>query len=122
MLRENWSDAGPGFHPVSSSDYLPAAQLRDLQLRRLQSMVGRAYAHVPLFRGRMDVRGLTPASITDFARRRPDWPSVELMRRRAEQALSDMNLSPTDEIAAAEVLSNLAAGEALSEATAKHRS
>ena len=29
MLRENWNDAGPGFHPVSSSDYLPAAQLRD---------------------------------------------------------------------------------------------
>ena len=62
MLRENWNDAGPGFHPVSSSDYLPAAQLRDLQLRRLQSMVGRAYAHVPLFRGRMDARGLTPES------------------------------------------------------------
>ena len=67
MLRENWNDAGPGFHPVSSSDYLPAAQLRDLQLRRLQSMVGRAYAHVPLFRGRMDVRGLTPASIESLA-------------------------------------------------------
>lgn len=67
MLRENWSDAGPGFHPVSSSDYLPAAQLRDLQLRRLQSMVGRAYAHVPLFRGRMDARGLTPASIEFLA-------------------------------------------------------
>ena len=49
---------------------------------------------------RRGVEGLTPASITDFARRRPDWPSVELMRRRAEQALSDMNLSPTDEIAA----------------------
>ena len=31
-------------------------------------------------------------------------------------------LAATDEIAAAEVLSNLAAGEALSEATAKHRS
>ena len=54
MLRENWNDAGPGFHPVSSSDYLPAAQLRDLQLRRLKSIVGRAYAHVPLFRERMD--------------------------------------------------------------------
>lgn len=44
--------------------------------------------------------GLTPAIITDFARRRPDWPSVELMRRRAEQALSEMNLSPADEVAA----------------------
>ena len=63
MLRENWNDAGPGFHPVSSSDYLRAAQLRDLQLRRLQSIVARAYAHVPLFRERMDARALTPASI-----------------------------------------------------------
>lgn len=44
--------------------------------------------------------GLTPAEITSFASRRPDWPSVELMRRRAEQALSDLNLSPNDEIAA----------------------
>ncbi|MCM5552081.1 lytic transglycosylase domain-containing protein [Pleomorphomonas sp. NRK KF1] len=49
---------------------------------------------------RRGVEGLTPGTITDFARRRPDWPSVELMRRRAEQALSDMNLSPADEIAA----------------------
>ncbi len=49
---------------------------------------------------RRGVDGLTPGTITDFARRRPDWPSVELMRRRAEQALSDMNLSPADEIAA----------------------
>ena len=47
MLRENWNDAGPGFHPVSASDYLPAAQLRELQLRRLKHIVGRAYAHVP---------------------------------------------------------------------------
>ncbi len=67
MLRENWNDGGPGFHPVSSSDYLPAAQLRDLQLRRLQSIVGRAYAHVPLFRERMDARSLTPASIESLA-------------------------------------------------------
>jgi len=44
--------------------------------------------------------GLTPAEITSFAARRPEWPSVELMRRRAEQALSDLNLSPSDEIAA----------------------
>ncbi len=67
MLRENWNDAGPGFHPVSASDYLPAAQLRELQLRRLKHIVGRAYAHVPLFRERMDARGLTPASIESLA-------------------------------------------------------
>ena len=47
MLRENWNDAGPGFHPVSSSDYLPAAQLRELQLRRLKHIVGRATPTCP---------------------------------------------------------------------------
>lgn len=51
---------------------------------------------------RRGAEGLTPATITDFARRRPDWPSVELMRRRAEQALSDMSLTPAEEIAAYE--------------------
>lgn len=44
--------------------------------------------------------GLQPADITAFAGRRPDWPSVELMRRRAEQALANLELSPSDEIAA----------------------
>ena len=33
MMGENWNDAGSGFHPVSAPDYLPAAQLRELQLR-----------------------------------------------------------------------------------------
>lgn len=49
---------------------------------------------------RRGVSGLTPGEITDFARRRPDWPSAELMRRRAEQALADMKLAPADTLAA----------------------
>jgi len=48
------------FHPVSAPDYLPAPQLRDLQLHRLKQMVRRAYQHVDLFRRRMDERKLTP--------------------------------------------------------------
>jgi len=67
MLRENWNDAGAGFHPVSAPDYLPTAQLRDLQLRRLQAVVGRAFDNVPLFKERMTERGLTPANITKLA-------------------------------------------------------
>lgn len=67
MLRENWNDAGAGFHPVSAPDYLPTAQLRDLQLRRLQAVVGRAYDNVPLFRERMNERKLTPANIGSLA-------------------------------------------------------
>ena len=67
ILRENWNDVGQGFHPVSAPDYLPEAQLRDLQLRRLKAIVARAYENVALFRERMDQRQLTPASIESLA-------------------------------------------------------
>ena len=67
MMGENWNDAGSGFHPVSAPDYLPAPQLRELQLRRLKAVVERAYANVTPFRERMAERGLTPASIETLA-------------------------------------------------------
>jgi phenylacetate-CoA ligase len=51
------------FHPASAPDYLPPAQMRQLQLDRLRSVVGRAFDHVGLFRARLDERGLTPADI-----------------------------------------------------------
>ncbi len=62
-MYEQWNDSPGGFHPASAPDYLPIPQLRDLQLRRLRKVVGRAYDNVGLFRKRMDERGLTPASI-----------------------------------------------------------
>ena len=46
-------DTWGGFHPASAPDYLPVAQMRALQLGRLQAIVRRAYAHVELFRARM---------------------------------------------------------------------
>ena len=67
MMRENWNDEGQGFHPVSAPDYLPAPQLRELQLRRLKAVVGRAYANVAPFRERMVERGITPDSIETLA-------------------------------------------------------
>lgn len=67
MMRENWNDHGQGFHPVSAPDYLPATQLRELQLRRLKAIVSRAYENVPLFQERMKDRGLTPACIESLA-------------------------------------------------------
>ncbi|HOX03382.1 MAG TPA: phenylacetate--CoA ligase [Candidatus Paceibacterota bacterium] len=63
MMSELWCDQGQGFHPASTSDYLPVPQLRDLQLRRLKSVVRRAYDHVALFRQRMDEKNLTPNSL-----------------------------------------------------------
>ena len=50
-------------HPVSAPDFLPPAQLRDLQLQRFQGMVRRAYERVALFRQRMDERGMTPEDL-----------------------------------------------------------
>ncbi len=51
------------FHPVSSPDFLPLAQLQDLQLQRLKSTVQNAYDHVALFRQRMAERDLKPADV-----------------------------------------------------------
>jgi len=53
----------PPMHPASAMDFLPPAQLQDIQLARLQAMVQRAFDHVALFRERMDRRGVTPADV-----------------------------------------------------------
>ncbi len=67
MQIELWNDAAGRFHPASAPDYLPLPQLRQVQLQRLQAVVRRAYEHVPLFRARLDERGLTPADIQSLA-------------------------------------------------------
>ena len=59
------------FHPASAPDYVPPAQLKQLQLERLCGVVTRAYDRVALFRSRMDARGMKPAdmeSLDDIAR------------------------------------------------------
>jgi phenylacetate-CoA ligase len=58
-----WNDPAGGFHPVSAPDYLPRSKLAEVQLQRLRSVVGRAFERVPIFRRRMEERGLTPQSI-----------------------------------------------------------
>lgn len=50
-------------HPESMPDYLEPGELRALQLARLQATVARCYDRVPLFRQRMDERGLSPADV-----------------------------------------------------------
>jgi phenylacetate-CoA ligase len=67
MLKELWNDAAGGFNPVSAPDFLPEQQLREVQLRRLKAVVTRAYERVPLFRQRLEKRGLTPESIQSLA-------------------------------------------------------
>jgi phenylacetate-CoA ligase len=53
----------PPLHPSSTMDYLPPAQLRDVQLTRLKLMVQRAFDRVSLFRERMNERKLKPADL-----------------------------------------------------------
>ncbi len=67
MQTELWNDAAGGFHPVSSPDFLPAARLKEVQLRRLRAVVARAYLNVPLFRERLQARDLTPEAIETLA-------------------------------------------------------
>jgi phenylacetate-CoA ligase len=53
----------PPLHPASAMDFLPLAQLRDVQFARLTDMVQRAYDRVALFRQRMEERKLRPADL-----------------------------------------------------------
>ena len=53
----------PPLHPASAVDFLPLAQLHDLQFARLKAMVQRAYDRVALFRKRMEERRLQPADL-----------------------------------------------------------
>lgn len=62
-LAEQWNDIGGRFHPATASDYLPEAQLKELQLQRLKATVQLSYDNVALFRSRMDAAGLTPENI-----------------------------------------------------------
>lgn len=48
---------------LNQADFLPPADLQTLQLARLKRTVERAYARVPLFRKRMDERGVRPDHI-----------------------------------------------------------
>jgi phenylacetate-CoA ligase len=50
-------------HPASAPDYLPAEQMRGLQLSRLRATVRRAYQHVELYRRRMDEAQVSPEDV-----------------------------------------------------------
>jgi len=66
-MNSNGTLSRPAFHPVSVPDFLPASQLRALQLQRLRATVTRTYENVALFRQRMDVRALKPAALETLA-------------------------------------------------------
>ena len=51
------------FNPLSSMDFLPKKQLREIQSQRLCQIVKRAFKHVELFENRLKERNLTPDDI-----------------------------------------------------------
>ncbi len=62
-MSKQANDSPGMFHPASAPDYLPVRQLRDLQLRRLKAIVGRAYERVELYRKRMDEAKVAPQDV-----------------------------------------------------------
>jgi len=63
----SWEEPGGAFHPASAPDYLPPAQMRQLQLERLRAVVRRAYDRVDLFRRRLDERNFSPDRLGTLA-------------------------------------------------------
>ncbi len=50
-------------HPISKPDYMPRAELRALQLAKLQKLIPYEYEHVALFRRRCDEKGVKPRDL-----------------------------------------------------------
>jgi phenylacetate-CoA ligase len=63
----SWESPGGAFHPASAPDYVPLAQMRQLQLQRLRAVVRRAYDCVELFRQRLDERHFPPDGLDTLA-------------------------------------------------------
>jgi phenylacetate-CoA ligase len=63
MMNSTLEMSATDCHPASVPDYTPAPELRDLQLKRLQTVVTRAWQQVKLFRSRMDESGVGPQDI-----------------------------------------------------------
>ncbi len=62
-MTATWADHQSPFHAASALDFVPAEQMRALQLARLEATVRRAYQRVALFRDRLCDRGLKPEDI-----------------------------------------------------------
>ncbi len=67
MIRNLWNDLEGTFFPESALDYMPETRLREVQLQRLKAVTALAYEKVPLFRDRMDAKGVKPADVRTLA-------------------------------------------------------
>ncbi|HEY7062048.1 MAG TPA: phenylacetate--CoA ligase family protein [Chloroflexota bacterium] len=79
------------------AERMPRDQIRALQLRRLQALVGWAYTRSPFWRRRLDAAHVTPEQIKslDDVRRLPFLTKVELLENQAEHPpYGDMLTAP----------------------------
>jgi len=80
MIRNLWNDLDGTFFPESALDYMPVDRLREVQLQRLKAVTALAYDRVPLFRERMDGKGVKP----------PDLRRLEDVRRLPFSSKNDL--------------------------------
>jgi phenylacetate-CoA ligase len=64
MIRNLWNDLDGTFFPESALDFMPADRLREVQLQRLRAVATLACERVPLFRQRMERKGVKPADLS----------------------------------------------------------
>ena len=62
-----WNDPGSTLHPASAMDFLPAPQLRALQLHRLQNITRHTFENVAFVRDRMEKAKAHPDQIKTLA-------------------------------------------------------
>ena len=75
---------------LERSQWLPRAELEQIQLDALWRLVGHAFAHCPYYRGAWRTLGLDPASLQtpdDYRR----WPVID---RETVRAVRDASLQP----------------------------
>ena len=84
------------YHPVSAPDYVPVQYLRNLQLRKLKTIVRRAYDNVELYRKRMDESGLNPNDIQSMEDIR--WLPFTVKTDLRDTYPFGMFASPMDEV------------------------
>jgi phenylacetate-CoA ligase len=72
-------------HQFEQSEWWPADQLEEAQLRQLQLLLRHCWASVPFYRSRLDAAGWSPTARLDAAQ----WRRLPLLRREDIQGAGD---------------------------------
>lgn len=91
LRRRGDSDELRYLQEFERSQYLPAAELRDLQQNRLRRLLDRAYRHCPFYRERFTTAGLVPSDIQklDDLRALPVLEKSDIQARRDDLVAQD---------------------------------